>query len=255
MMPRQIPVTRQRNLILAVLIASTAAAWSFTLWQAMAPGQMGPMGAEMMEPLTFLVSWTVMMAAMMFPGAAPMILAFAGAQARRRDQGRGAVPTWIFSAAYLLIWVVFGAIAYLATWVIDPSLGRLAWVEKHRAALLGVLLVAAGAYQRSPLKRVCLSRCRSPFAWLLGCWREGSWGAFRMGLEHGLNCLGCCWLLFVILFPLGVMNMAIMAALTLLIFVEKVLPFGPFVARLLAPLLVAAGLLLLVLPQYTWMSG
>jgi predicted metal-binding membrane protein len=120
--------------------------------------------------------------------------------------------------------------------------------EANGARLGGAVLVAAGLYQLSPLKRRCLSACRSPLQFLLGSWREGYRGAFRMGLEHGAYCLGCCWLLFVILFPLGVMNVAAMATLTLLIFAEKVLPIGRQIGRIAAMALIAYGVLVVVVP-------
>src|ERR671938_1047278 len=113
------------------------------------------------------------------------------------------------------------------------------WVMANAGRLGGGILTVAGLYQFSPLKHLCLAKCRSPMAFIMTSWRDGYGGAFRMGLEHGLYCLGCCWLLFVILFPLGMTNVAAMAVITLLIFAEKSLAIGPAVARAAALALVA----------------
>jgi predicted metal-binding membrane protein len=118
-------------------------------------------------------------------------------------------------------------------------------------------MIVAGLYQLSPLKQRCLMQCRSPLAFLLGSWRDGGWGAVRMGLEHGAYCLGCCWLLFVILFPLGVMNVAAMAVVTALIFAEKALPLGRRIGQAAAGALVAYGVMVIAVPAAlpTFMAG
>lgn len=119
----------------------------------------------------------------------------------------------------------------------------------HVGRLGGSLILLAGLYQFSPLKHVCLRKCRTPLGSLLGCWREGSLGAFRMGLEHGMYCLGSCWLLFLLLFPLGVMNVAAMVVLTALIFVEKTFPAGQQIARIAGLALSAYGVLVIFVPR------
>jgi predicted metal-binding membrane protein len=108
----------------------------------------------------------------------------------------------------------------------------------------GAILILAGIYQLSPLKHVCLAKCRSPLQFVLSSWRDGYGGAFRMGLAHGVYCLGCCWLLFLILFPLGVMNIAVMAVLTALIFAEKSLPLGQRIGQVAAGVLIVYGVVL-----------
>ncbi|HEX6108185.1 MAG TPA: DUF2182 domain-containing protein, partial [Ktedonobacteraceae bacterium] len=122
------------------------------------------------------------------------------------------------------------------------------WLMANAARIGGGVLVLAGLYQLSPLKRSCLAKCRTPLDFILGSWREGYIGSFRMGLEHGLYCLGCCWLLFVIFFPLGMMNVAVLAVVTVLIFAEKSLPLGQRVAQLAALALIAYGVLVVVVP-------
>src|SRR5262245_29551867 len=161
---------------------------------------MGPtMG--MAAPL-FLAIWIVMMVAMMFPTAAPMILTFHQVQAGKRARGQSFVSTWVFVGAYLAIWTGFGVLAYLAAVTAEGFAEMAVWPLDLVARIGGVLLIAAGLYQLSPLKGICLSKCRTPLTFVMTAWHDGTGGAVRMGLEHGLYCLGCCWLLFVILFPL-----------------------------------------------------
>src|SRR6266571_4932529 len=221
------PLAHGRNLILASLVILAAAAWALLVWQAGSPGAtaMGPtMGLA--APL-FLAIWV----AMMFPTSAPMILMFAGVQAGKRRQDAVFVPTWVFVGAYLIVWTVFGALAFAVAVGAEQLGDRVPWLMDNAARMGGAVLVLAGLYQLSPLKRACLTKCRSPLSFVLNSWRDGRRGAFRMGLEHARYCLGCCWLLFVILFPLGVMNVAAMAVITLFIFAEKSLPQGRLVGR------------------------
>ena len=243
------PLPRERNLILASLLVLAAAGWALLIWQAARPGDGMAMGLTMgLGAPLFLAMWVAMMVAMMFPTAAPMILTFARVHAGKRQRGQAYVPTWVFVGAYLLIWTLFGALAYLLAVGAERLAGRSMWLMENAARLGGVVLVLAGLYQLSPLKRACLTKCRSPLDFLLTSWRDGYGGAFRMGLEHGLYCLGCCWLLFVILFPLGVMNVAAMVVITALIFAEKSLPAGRRIGQVAAAALIAYGLVAVFVP-------
>jgi predicted metal-binding membrane protein len=240
---------RERNLILVTLLALAAVAWALLVWQASNASPMGMSPTMGLAAPVFLAIWVLMMVAMMFPTAAPMILTFARVQASKRQRGAVFVPTWIFVAAYLVVWLAFGVLAFVVAIGGEQLSDRVLSVMDNAARIGGAVLIAAGLYQLSPLKRVCLTKCRSPLSFILRSWRDGRDGAFRMGLEHGLYCLGCCWLLFVILFPLGVMNVAAMAVITLLIFAEKSLPLGPRVSQLAAAALVVYGGLVMFLPQ------
>jgi predicted metal-binding membrane protein len=209
----------------------------------MAMGGLSAAGWSLGGAVVFVAIWTVMMAAMMLPAAAPMIMIFASAQARR---GQAAlVPTWIFTAGYLLVWLTAGAIVYA---IVEAATGTASFGAPAPGAwapiVLGATLVVAGIYQFTPLKRVCLRHCRSPFAFVAMHWREGRLGAVRMGALHGLVCLGCCWALFAVLVAAGVMSLAWMLALTLVVFAEKVLPLGELTARVIGVALIAAGLAL-----------
>lgn len=170
------------------------------------------------------VMWSVMMIAMMLPSALPMVLTFAAVSRKRRAAGRDYVPVAIFVAGYAIVWCAFSVLAAVAQW----------WL--HRAALLSpamastsawfgsALLIGAGIFQFTPLKRTCLANCRSTFEFIMTRWRGGGVGALRMGIEHGAYCTGCCWALMTLLFVLGVMNLAWIAALTALVCIEKILP-------------------------------
>ncbi|MGH2361520.1 MAG: DUF2182 domain-containing protein [bacterium] len=207
---------------------------------------MGPtMG--MAAPL-FLAIWVAMMVAMMFPTAAPMILTFARIHAEKRQRGQSFVPAWVFASSYLVVWVLFGALAYTAAIGAAKLAQESMWLMDNAARLGGCVIVLAGLYQLSTLKHSCLSKCRTPLDFILSSWRDGYGGSFRMGLEHGAYCLGCCWLLFVILFPLGVMNVAAMVLITLLIFAEKSLPVGRQIARVVGLGLMAYGALVVFVP-------
>ncbi len=248
------PLPRERTLIIGVLLALATAAWAVVIWQSLAlrDDAMG-MRADaltmgMAAPL-FLAIWVAMMVAMMFPAAAPMILTFSAVQRGKQQRGQSLVPTWLFVGSYLVVWALAGVLAYTLAVAAERLAGRSPWLMAHAARIGGGVLVVAGLYQLSPLKQLCLGRCRTPLQFVLGSWRDGPRGAVRMGVEHGLFCLGCCWLLFAILFPLGVMNIAIMAAITLLIFVEKSLPIGVLVGRVAAAALIGYGVLVIVAPH------
>lgn len=187
--------------------------------------------------LAIWVMWAVMMGAMMLPAALPMILTFSGLSMRNAERSRGLS----FVAGYLLIWVAFSAAATALQW----ALQAMGWVDpmivSTSATLTGLLLVIAGLYQFSPLKKVCLSRCRTPLVFLLGEWRAGTEGALVMGLRHGLLCVGCCWALMALLFAGGVMNLAWVAALSLAVAVEKIAPYGDRLGAVLGVGLLLAG--------------
>jgi predicted metal-binding membrane protein len=259
------PLAAQRNLILALLLGLAATAWALMARYSTDAGMEGMTmaGASptmgLRAPL-FLAVWVVMMVAMMFPTAAPMILAFHRIQAgrRRAAAGRAFVPTWVFVAGYMLVWTLAGVMAYAAALAAESLAARVELTSAAAARIGGVVLIAAGLYQLTPLKDLCLSKCRTPVGFIMTSWRDGGPGALRMGVEHGAWCLGCCWLLFAVLFPLGLMNLAAMAALTALVFAEKTLPrWGKGAARATAAILVAYGALVLAVPQAlpTFVSG
>lgn len=200
-------------------------------------------GREVLTIGAFLVAWLAMMTAMMFPAITPVVRLYGRAAAAGR-----VAPLPFFVAGYLAVWTSIGLPAY-AAWraLMDPIADGRPWAGR----LAGVVLLAAAVWQLTPLKTVCLRHCRSPISFFLrfGAKVSRPSGALRMGATHGLFCLGCCWALMAVLVALGTMNLAWMAALALLILVEKNAPAGERVARLAAIAFVGIGVTLLVQPE------
>ncbi len=225
----------------ALVLAGALAAWIITV-QRMRGMDAGP-GTDLGGLGWYVGIWVTMMAAMMLPSAAPMVLLFAKVSGERARRGQAElVPTWIFVAGYLAAWTAYGLVAYGAyRAVVSAGTDWLAW-ERSGRYVAGGALIAAAVYQLTPLKDVCLRHCRSPLHFILHGWREGRVGAFRMGVEHGAYCVGCCWGLMLALFALGVMSLFWMAVVAVAILVEKVTPQGERLARLFAVALVALGI-------------
>ena len=213
---------------------------------AMDPGMvMPPMNAT--DLLLLLAMWWIMMIGMMLPSAAPMILTFAGINRGRRARGQPHTPTVLFTSGYLLAWGGFSVAATLAQWGLEQASLLAPMAMKTTSPLLGGLLfIAAGLYQLTPLKYACLSSCRSPFDFVMNHWHDGKVGALRMGFAHGLYCLGCCWILMALLFAVGAMNLVWVAALTVIVLVEKLLPAGVWIARIGGLVLIAWGVGLII---------
>jgi len=192
----------------------------------------------------FLTIWVVMMAAMMFPSVAPTVALYS-----RMTKARSALLPLLFTGGYLLAWAGAGAAAFAARAGVDAvSPDALAWDHTGRWVAGATLLVAA-VYQLTPLKDVCLGKCRSPLGALLGSWRDGPGGSVRMGVKNGLWCVGCCWALMASLLALGVMSITWMAVVAAVIAVEKTLPWRRIAAYGTAAILLVLGLLLLAAPD------
>jgi predicted metal-binding membrane protein len=233
---------RARLGLIALLFALAVVAWWSTA-ERMSGMDEGP-GTALGALGWFLGVWVVMMAAMMFPSVSPTVALYA--QMARR---RAPLAPLVFAAGYLVTWTAAGLLAY---GVFDGGravLGdSLAWSGAGRWLAGGTLIVAA-AYELTPLKDVCLGRCRSPLGFLLGSWRDGLSGAFDMGVRHGTWCLGCCWALMASLFALGVMSIAWMAFVAALIALEKTLPWGRAATYTTAALLLVLGVVLIAAPD------
>jgi predicted metal-binding membrane protein len=177
---------------------------------------------------SFVPVWIAMMAAMMLPSAAPMVIAHSQVERRRRELGRGASrgATGAFVGGYLLTWTAFGLVAYTLFELVRLfDIEAFSWDSGGQYVAAAVITIAAG-YELTPLKYVCLSKCRSPLGFVVGSWRDGRGGAARMGVEQGSWCVGCCWLVMATLFALGVMSMGWMAVIAGLVAVEKLLPWA-----------------------------
>jgi predicted metal-binding membrane protein len=192
----------------------------------------------------FLGIWVVMMAAMMFPSVAPTIALYA-----RMTRERSPVSPWLFAGGYLLTWAAAGVLVYLLGLVVTGIFGEtLAWDNAGRALAAATLFVAA-VYEVTPLKNVCLAKCRSPLGTLLGSWRDGRLGALNMGARNGAWCVGCCWALMASLFALGVMSVFWMAFVAGIIAAEKTLPWRRGLSYATAALLLGLGILILIAPE------
>ena len=249
---------RDKYIVLGVLAAITLLAWAYLVY--LAPdmsgmdsiGELGSMAAAGLSAgfgpvgimLMFLM-WAVTMVAMMVPSAAPMILAFASINRRRREQGNPYVPTAVFLSGYLLVWTGFSVLATLVQFVLIFTILSYPVMASASPTFGGILLLAGGIFQLSPLKTACLRHCRTPMGFITNDWRDGGRGALLMGLHHGGYCLGCCWALMGLLFLLGVMNLLWIAALAAFVLVEKVVPAGPWVGRVAGLGLLAWGIWLL----------
>ena len=233
--------------VAGALLAAALVAWIIVL-ERMRGMDAGP-GTDLGAFGWYVGIWVTMMAAMMLPSVAPMVLVFARISRERAARGREVVPTWLFLAGYLATWTAYGVLAYGVYRALDHvDLGLLHW-DRGGPYVAGAVLAAAGIYELTPLKRVCLRHCRGPLHFILGAWRPGAMGAVSMGIEHGLFCVGCCWGLMLALFALGVMSVTWMVVIGALIFAEKVLPAGEWFARVVAVVLVAAGIWIAVSPS------
>jgi predicted metal-binding membrane protein len=242
------------------LILLTGAAWAVMLHHAIDMSEpMGSAGRGVLDDIemfgnkasvgglgSFVAVWTVMMSAMMLPGTAPMILTFAAAQARR-DRNNVVVSTWMFVVGYILVWAYAGFIVYLLLHAGKDLADYLGWFESGVWArlALGITLTLAGLYQFTPLKQRGLRYCRWPSLFLRRHWRK-DWdrAALEMGMSHGVYCLSCCWALFGVMVAAGgMMSVAWMLVMTLVVFAEKVLQYGPRISVAVAVGLIALGLL------------
>lgn len=198
--------------------------------------------------LVFLVAWQVMIAAMMLPSAVPLMVLFYGVAS---PQPRAKLVKAAFVSGYVAIWTAFGALAFMSDLLIHRSVSSVPWLTARPWLIAGSVLLIAGAFQFSPLKDACLEKCRNPGAYLISHYRRGIAEGFRLGRDHGLFCLGCCWALMLVSFAAGVANLAWMAALTLVMVFEKTGKRGD---RGVIP--IGVGLLALsaiVLAHPTWM--
>jgi predicted metal-binding membrane protein len=260
---------RDRAVVAVAIVGLTALAWGYVLWLAadmdmggmdMSDFRMIPAGTGIMAPslapwsgmeFAFVFAmWVVMMIGMMTPSAAPMILIYArlGRQAVVADKPFAA--TGWFVAGYLLAWVGFALVATAAQWGLDRATLLDSMMASRNNVIGGGVLIAAGIYQWTPLKDVCLAKCQSPFLFIqqLGGFRRDATGAMLLGLYHGAYCVGCCWVLMAMLFVGGVMNVLWIALLALLVLLEKLLVFGRWLAR-------AAGFAFLVAGAWLLSTG
>jgi predicted metal-binding membrane protein len=248
-------IRRDRLLMAIGLTVTTVLAWIYLL---RATAAMNAMAAEARvhaamgmadmrmwgtsDWLGLFVMWAIMMVAMMLPSAAPMILLVLGVYRRRGDE-QARVAAVMFVAGYIVAWTAFSALAATLQIALHRTTLLAADMRFSSAAISGMVLIVAGVYQWLPIKNVCLTHCQSPMRFLSEHWREGARGGLIMGIDHGLFCVGCCWLLMALLFVLGVMNLFWVAALAAFVLLEKLAVRGVVITR-------AAGVVALVWGAY-----
>ncbi len=233
------------------LAAVCGLAWTAMALQAGAMMPVGTSGGEatgaaalppvLVDFVLIYLMWVVMMVAMMVPGASPMIAVFAAINRRRREEGDPWVRTAVFLLGYLAVWSVFSAAAAIVQLVLESAGALTPMMASSSATLSAALFAAAGLYQWTPLKDVCLKRCRTPIGFVLSEWRDGPAGAVVMGFRHGLYCVGCCVAIMGLLFAVAVMDMRWVAAITVLVTVEKLLPWPRFCRHLIGATFMGAA--------------
>lgn len=280
---------REKWLIMGVLVFLTITAWVVTIYQSRLHATEESMGMSMAAPPhgsqmvssgsanagmmmpgmpmgsaaateaptalalglgVFLAMWVAMMAAMMFPSVYPMVLLVARiskGQAGRSTQAQ--LPTWSFVTGYLVIWTLLGGVMYLVSLLVHWATGQISWFDEWAFVASAIILIAAGLYQFSHWKRVCLTHCRSPLGFVLHHWRNGVLGALRMGVDHGAYCVGCCWGLMLVMFVMGLMSLVWMGGLTIVIFLEKVTRYGPALSKVVGGTLILVGVAILLHPS------
>ena len=243
---------RDRRLVLAAMVLLALLAWAYTAHLGLQQASMaGAMASPMIMPWSgaefafMYVMWAVMMFAMMLPSVTPTVMIFARVIEKRKSAGRPFAPTAAFVSGYLVAWAGFSLLATALNWALHSAGALTSMMGKVAPVTGGVLLVLAGLFQWTPLKDACLDHCRSPMSFLMHHWREGTRGALLMGVHHGAYCLGCCWMLMLLLFVLGVMNLPWVALLTIVVLAEKTLPHGRWLSRGLGLGLMAWGVWLI----------
>ena len=251
---------RQRLTIFACIAIVCALAWGYLVFlgQQMSSSavevSMMDMGMAMnaswgvTDTVFTFAMWTVMMVGMMTPSAAPVLMVFAASHVRRHE-GRVPPAVLAFGVGYIVVWAAFSLLATLAQWAMHEAALLSSTMATTSPYLAGAILIAAGVYQLTSLKRACLAHCQTPMGFLMSHWRDGTRGAFRMGLLHGRYCVGCCWVLMCVLFAVGVMNLLWVAALTAFILVEKLGYGGARLSHVGGIVLIIAGVLKLALAR------
>ena len=241
---------RHERAVTSVLVLVTVASWTWIVLMARDMyGTMRGASAWMMTTqwdiahvLLLWAMWAVMMTAMMLPSAAPLVLLYAAALHARHIR-HATASIWALGGGYLIVWGLFSAVATALQRILTDAVVLTPMMEPYTPQMAAIVLALAGVYQLTPLKRACLHVCRSPLAYLLQRWRTGLFGALRLGIEHGVYCLGCCWALMVVLLALGAMSVVPMLILAVVVITEKLWSKGEAFSRLVgvACLVLAAG--------------
>ena len=245
-------VSRDRTVVAGALLSVTALAWlslvlrADPLGSAMDP--MDTMSLHVWSPADYALTWAmwvVMMAAMMLPSIIPLTQVYVAVARKARRQGSPVPATAVFVSGYLLVWAAFSLTATTAQLLLDRAALLTGSIRTTSLVAAGGLLLATGVYELTPLKRSCLRACRGPVDFVARHWRQGTWGALRLGVAAGAFCLGCCAMLMALLFVGGVMNLLWVAGVAAFVLVEKLVPAAEVVSRVGGFVMAAAGLGLL----------
>ncbi|ACJ30986.1 Membrane protein, putative [Shewanella piezotolerans WP3] len=239
------PYGLRRSLVALTLLLVTALSWYYMLF-AMSMN-MDPVQQWQLHDIAMLfVMWAIMMAGMMLPSAAPVILLVEKLNQQRKQRHSSYAPSLYFMLGYLIAWSFYSAIITLVQYGLHHLSLLNSMMISANDTFTAALLFIAGIYQFTPLKQACLSQCRSPIGFISSQWREGIDGAIWMGFKHGQYCLGCCWFLMALLFATGVMNLKWILLLTLLVMLEKLLPFGKISSRVIGVILISSAFYYLI---------
>lgn len=249
---------RDRLIILASFLGLAGLSWLY-LWResdamdrmmtGLQPMAMQPTAADAVTLLLAFLMWSIMMTGMMLPSAAPMTLFYAAIVRKNRESGTALPAAWLFAGGYLLVWMAFSLGATALQVLFEEAQLASSMMVATSKWLSGAILIAAGSYQWSPLKDKCLAQCRSPIQFITGHWQDGRFGALRMGVSHGLYCIGCCWAIMLLLFVGGVMNLLWVAVIAGFVLLEKLMPRGRLVGRMAGLGLIGGGASLLIAAQ------
>jgi predicted metal-binding membrane protein len=247
---------RDRLIIISGLFFITLLSWLyiFYLYNQMVYMDMNalffamPMTPEwtIIDFILLFLMWLVMMIAMMTPSVSPLVLIFATINRQRKNQDRPFVNAAYLMAGYFLVWAAFSLVATTLQWVLQQISLLDPYMKTTSKILGGIILIATGIFQFTPLKQTCLTHCRSPLDFVLQHWKEGKQGALRMGIENGFYCLGCCWMLMALLFVTGIMNLLWVAIIALFVLVEKILSQIKWIPYFAGTVLILYGILLLI---------
>lgn len=191
--------------------------------------------------IMMFIMWQIMMVAMMLPTSIPMLSTYADIRAAARAKGEATASSWFFGLAYMGVWAFAAGILVLGQWFATLAFGSVEVLAARAPGIAGVMMIIAGLYQWTTIKDVCLVHCQSPMQFILSHWREGTFGAIRMGAHHGLFCLGCCWAYMLLMFVAGTMNLVWMLAITAVMVIEKIVPGGNLFSRIVGTGLVIGG--------------
>lgn len=262
--PQKRKLNKDQLIVLAIIIALTVISWLLLALYGgggmqgmnmdMTGGADPQMQAEMDTRLVssvytptmpgfsiFVPMWIVMSIGMMLPTAIPMVFTFHAISKRRSELGFKNAPTYLFVLGYAILWAIIGfafwAAGTLIVYLVGPGITD--WT--HNMIGIAVIFAVVGAYQLTPLKSICLTGCRYPLQFVLHNWRSGFGGALTMGMKHGIECIGCCWALMAVMFPLGMMNLFWMGVLTVVMFLEKNARYGALISRVVGVIFAIAG--------------